>query len=217
MDTPWIRPLYTPTLHRPLLLQGLTASNPVADEVTHLLHGYLNPSKFAECYAPFFPDYLIADTTGLCRLPRCDFHVRTHPEPSVILVTGCRHLLPAGAYANYEVVGTILRYAKTLGCTCVISYGGVTVEHPDTTLYIAATSRRLAAATTHAFGGTPFPQGRIEGVIGLTLGLARRHGLVGVGVLKPLADAASTEVAALAVYNYLRHLLTSTTRDGPAG
>ncbi len=217
MDTPWIRPLYTPVLHQPLLLQGLTASNPVADRVTQLLQDYLNPTRFAECYAPYFPDYLIADATGLCRLPRCDFHVRTHPEPPVILVKGCRHLLSAGAYARYEVVATILRYAKTLGCTRVISYGGVTVEHPDNNLYIAATSRRLAAATIHAFGGTPFPGRRIEDPIGLTLGLARQHGLEGVGVFKPLADAASTEVAALAIYNYLRHVLASMTRDGPAG
>ncbi len=145
MDTPWIRSLYMPTLHQPLLLQGLTASNPVADGATQLLRDYLNPTKFAECYAPYFPDYLIADATGLCRLPRCDFHVRTHPEPHVILITGGRHLLPTGAYANYQVVATILRYAKTLGCTRVISYGGVTGEHPDNNLYIAATSRRLAA------------------------------------------------------------------------
>ncbi len=217
MDTTWIRPFNTPTLHQPILLQGLTTSDPVADVVTQLLRDYLNPTKFAECYSPCFPDYVIADATGLCRLPRCDLYVRTSSEPHVILVAGCRHLLPAGAYANYEIVATILRYAKTLGCTRVISYGSVPTEHPDNSLYIGATSRRLAAATIHAFGGSCFPLGHIEGLIGLTLGLARWYGLEGVGVLKPLADAASTEVVALAVFNYLRHVFASTTRDGPVG
>jgi proteasome assembly chaperone (PAC2) family protein len=215
VDRSWIKTLYKLTLHQPILLQGLTRLDPVAAAVTRLLRGHWNPTKFAECYSPYFPDYVIGDATGLCRLPRCEFHVQTHPEPHVILVAGCRHLLPAGAFANYEVFTTILRYAKALGCSRVVSYGGFMTERPDNSLYIAATSRHLAAATIQAFGGTIFPHGRIGGPMGLTLGLAHRYGLQGVGVLKPLADAASAEVTALAIFNYLLHVLAATTRDWP--
>jgi len=180
VDKSWIKTLYTPKLQKPLLLQGVSQSDPVTAMVTQLLLEHLNPTKFAECYSPYFPDYVIAEDTGLCSLP------------------------------NYEVFTTIVKYVKELGCTRVLSYGGFTIEQPDNSIYIAATSGHLASNTVKNYSGKIFSQDRLVGPKGLILGLAHSHGLKGVCVLKPIADAASSEVTALSIFNYVLKVIEPT-------
>jgi proteasome assembly chaperone (PAC2) family protein len=213
LDRSWIKTLYTPKLQKPILLQGISHSNQVTAIVTRLLLEHLNPTKFAECYSPYFPDYVIAEDTGLCSLLRCIFHVQTQREPNIILVTGDSQLLPEGAYANYEVFSTIVNYAKELGCTRVLSYGGFTTEQPENSIYIAATSGQLTSNTIKNYGGKIFSQDRLVGPMGLILGLAHIHGLKGVCVLKPLADTASSEVTALSIFNYVLKVIEPSKRE----
>jgi len=213
LDRSWIKTLYAPKLKKPILLQGVSQSDQVTATVTRLLLEYLNPTKFAECFSPYFPDYVIAEETGLCSLPRCEFHVHTQREPNIVLVTGGSQLLPKGAFANYEVFTAIVNYAKKLGCTHVISYGGVTTEQPDSSIYIAATSSQLASNTIKNCSGKIFSQDRIVGPMGLILGLAHNQGLQGVCVLKPIADAASSEVTALSIFNYVLKVIEAKKRE----
>lgn len=213
LDRSWIQTLYTPKLQKPLLLQGVSQADPVTAMVTRFLLEHLNPTTFAECYSPYFPDYLIAEDTGLCRLPRCEFRVHTQGVPSLILVTGSRQLLPEDAFANYEVFTTIINYIKELGCTRVLSYGGFTTDQPDNSIYIAATSSQLAAHTIKNYGGKIFSQDRLVGSKGLILGLAHSHGLKGVCVLRPMMDAASAEVTALSVFNYVLSVIEPKKRE----
>jgi hypothetical protein len=213
LDRSWIKTLYTPKLQKPLLLQGVSQSDPVAVTVTRLLLEHLNPTTFAECYSPYFPDYIIAEDTGLCSLPRCEFRVHTQRESSILLVTGSCQLLPEGAFANYEIFTTIINYVKELGCTRVMSYGGFTTDQPENSIYIAATSGQLAAHTITNYGGKIFGQDRLVGPKGLILGLAHSQGLEGVCVLKPITDAASSEVTALSVFNYVLKVIEPKKRE----
>lgn len=213
MDRSWIKTLYTPKLKKPILLQGVSQSDQVTAMVTRLLLEHLNPAKFAECYSPYFPDYVIAEETGLCSLPRCEFYVDSHREPNLVLVTGSSKLLPEGTFANYEVFTAIVNYAKKLGCTHVISYGGFTTVEPDSSIYIAATSSQLASNTIKNCSGKIFCQDRIVGPMGLILGLAHNQGLQGVCVLKPIADAASSEVTALSIFNYVLKIIEPKKRE----
>jgi proteasome assembly chaperone (PAC2) family protein len=213
LDRTWIKTLYTPNLQKPILLQGVSHTDQVTATVTRLLLEHFKPTKFAECYSPYFPDYVIVEDTGLCSLPRCEFHVHTQGEPNIILVTGNSQLLPEGAFANYEVFTTIVNYAKELGCTRVLSYGGFTTEQPDNSIYIAATSGQLASNTIKNYSGKIFSQDRLVGPMGLILGLAHSHGLKGVCVLKPLADAASSEVTALSIFNYVLKVIEPKIRE----
>jgi len=213
LDRSWIKTLYTPKLKKPILLQGVSQSDQVTAMVTRLLLEHLNPAKFAECYSPYFPDYVIAEETGLCSLPRCEFYVDSHREPNLVLVTGSSKLLPEGTFANYEVFTAIVNYAKKLGCTHVISYGGFTTVEPDSSIYIAATSSQLASNTIKNCSGKIFCQDRIVGPMGLILGLAHNQGLQGVCVLKPIADAASSEVTALSIFNYVLKIIEPKKRE----
>jgi proteasome assembly chaperone (PAC2) family protein len=213
LDRSWIKTLFTPKLQKPVLLQGVPHSDQVTATVTRLLLEHLNPTKFAECYSPYFPDYVIAEDTGLCSLPRCEFHVHTQREPNIILVTGDSQLLPEGSFANYEVFTTIVNYAKELGCTSVLSYGGFMTEQPENSIYIAATSGQLALKTIKNYSGKIFNQDRLVGPMGLILGLAHSHGLKGVCVLKPIADTASSEVTALSIFNYVLKVIEPSKRE----
>ncbi len=207
MDKSWIKPLYSPKLASPLFIQALALSDPVATNVTQLLLQYANPHKFAELYSPHFPDYLIAGADGLCSLPRCEFSVNNHLNPNIVLLTGNIEELPESPAANYEVFTTIVAYAKALGCTHVLSYGGFSTEDADNSIYVAATSGTLAAQTVNACGGKIFRHGEIAGAMGLILGLAQSQGLSGLCVLKPLIRRVPPEVTALAIFNYLLTLM----------
>ncbi len=213
MDRSWIKTLYTPKLKKPILLQGVSQSDQITAMVTKLLFEHLNPTKFAECYSPYFPDYLIAEETGLCSLPRCEFHVNSQIEPNLVLVTGSSELLPEGSFANYEIFTAIVNYAKKLGCTNVISFGGFNTLNPDSSIYIAATSSQLASNTIKKCSGKIFGQDRIVGPMGLILGLAYNQGIGGVCVLKPIADAASSEITALSIFNYVLKIIEPKKRE----
>ena len=175
--------------------------------VTKLLFEHLNPTKFAECYSPYFPDYIIAEETGLCSLPRCEFHVDSQREPNLVLVTGSRELIPEGTFANYEIFTAIVNYAKKLDCSHIISFGGFTTIKPDNSIYIAATSSQITSNTIKNCSGKIFNQDKIVGSMGLILGLAHNQGLQGVCVLKPTVDAASFEVTALSIFNYVLKII----------
>jgi proteasome assembly chaperone (PAC2) family protein len=203
LDTSWIKTLYTPKLASPLFIQALALSDPVATTVTQLLLQYANPQKFAELYSPHFPDYLIAGEDGLCTLPRCEFAANNHLNPNIVLLTGNIPQLPESPAANYEICTTIVTYAKALGCTHVLSYGGVPTEHADNSIYVAATSGTLAAQVVNACGGKICRRGEIAGAMGLILGLAQNQDLRGLCVLKPLIRGVPPEVTALAIFNYL--------------
>lgn len=203
MDKSWIKTLYNPKLKTPIFIHGLPLSDQVSAIVTQLLFEYSNPNKFAELYSPHFPDYIIAGEDGLCTLPRCEFYVNNQLDPNIVLLTGNIERLPEGPVANYEVFTTIVKYAKEVGCTRVLSYGGFTTKHAENSIYVAATSGTLAAQIVTAFGGKIFSQGEIIGARGLILGLAHSQDLSGLCILKPLVSSVPSEVTALAIFNYI--------------
>jgi proteasome assembly chaperone (PAC2) family protein len=209
LDKSWIKTLYAPKLVNPIFIQALALSDPVSTAVTRLLLQYANPHKFAELYSPHFPDYIIAGEDGLCTLPRCEFSANNHLTPNIVLLTGNMQQLPEGSAANYEVFTTIVTYVKALGCTHVLSYGGFPTEHPDNSIYVAATSETLAAHVVNACGGKIFSHGELAGAMGLILGLAQTQDLSGLCVLKPLISRVPPEVTALAIFNYLLSIMES--------
>ena len=49
--------------------------------------------------------------------------------------------------------------------------------------------------------------------MGLILGLAYNQGIGGVCVLKPIADAASSEITALSIFNYVLKIIEPKKRE----
>jgi len=209
LDRSWIKVLCKPRLNNPIFIQGLSSSDQVSSIVTRFLLEHTKPEKIAEFYSPYFPDYVVAEDDGLCSLPRYEFYASDQFNPNILLLTGDVQPLPDDTYANYEIFTTIFDYAREMGCKRFVSYKGFKSDQAENSIYIAATSGKLASNVAEKFGGKIFVQGRLGGPVGLILGLAHPQGLKGLCVLKPLAERVPAEVAALSIFNYLLKLLES--------
>lgn len=209
MDTSWINVLYKPTLRNPIFVQGLSTSDQASSAVTKLLLKHTNSKKFAEFYSPYFPDYILSKGNGLCNLLRYKLYTNDQFEPNIVLLIGNAQFLSDDAYANYEVFAKIFNYAKKIGCKRFISYMVFKPDQVEDTIYIAATSGKLASKVTKVFGGKVLSQGRISGAIGLILGLSHSQGFKGLCILKPLISDVPSEVTTLSLFNYILKILES--------
>lgn len=199
--------LYKPTLSNPILVEGLSSFDGLGQRVTQMLMEHSKAERFAELYSPYFPDFAIAGDDGLCRLPRYEFYTNGGFHPSTIIMTGEVQPLPEYTPAYYDVFGAALNFAIELGCRRIITFGNFVSGKPEREIYIASTSGRLSRSITVKLGGKLFSKGRIDGLIGMVLGLARLHNLSGVCILGASTEGTPLETMSLPVFDYLLKVL----------
>lgn len=209
MHRSYIKTIYKPMLKNPVFLQSVFNSDKCSLIVRRFLFNYFNFKKFAEFYSPYFPDYIIAKRDGLCSQLKYEFFVNNRTQPNIILLTGNIQPFTKNSYANYEIFTTIFNYISNLGCKNYMSYGSIQNNYLANTMYISATSNKRVIEVIKKFGGKIFRGGRINGVVGLIIGLAHFHDFDGLCILKPLADKGSLEIDALHLFKYLVKILES--------
>jgi len=183
MKTSEIRLLSKPKLNDPVFILGLSEQQGINSIVARALIEHTRAEKFAELYSPHFPDYVIAEETGLCHLPRYDLYASELFDPNIVIMSGDAGPSPDDGQAHYEVFNTTLGFARELGCRRFLSFGSFQAEKAEDKIYVAATTGRLVSSVTGKLGGKPFAKGRIDGLIGMILGLARVQGFPAICVL----------------------------------
>jgi proteasome assembly chaperone (PAC2) family protein len=108
--------------------------------------------------------------------------------------------------AHYEICEDVLDYARKFDCSMIVTIGGIPVSSEKKDVYIAATSNELAADLM-AKGGVVYGKGRIIGVTGLLLGLARERGLDGACLLGATSGQRVDKDAAANVFQFLMKTL----------
>ena len=196
-----------PKLSNPILVEGLSSFDGLGQRVAQMLIEHSKAEKFAELYSPHFPDFAVARDNGLCHLPRYEFHTNPAFQPNTIIMTGDIQPLPEYTPAYYDVFGTALSFAVELGCKRFITFGNFVSRKPEREIYIASTSEKLSKAITGKFGGKLFTKGRIDGLIGMILGLARLQGCQGVCILGASTEDTPYETMSSPVFNYLLKVL----------
>jgi proteasome assembly chaperone (PAC2) family protein len=200
-----------PSLSAPVFIQGITRVN-ARRSVSDLLIDHTQAIQFARLYSPHFPDYLEAAADGIGHLPHYNFYASTRYDPSLVLLTGDRQLLPSAAAANYEVFTAMITFIKKLRCTQIISYGYFSPERVEDTIYVGATSEALTKEITQTMGGHVLPEGQLRTSIGLILGLAQQLELPGICILKPIFGRHPPDIAVLSLFKYILTLIQ--TRSG---
>ncbi|MCW4018628.1 MAG: PAC2 family protein [Candidatus Bathyarchaeota archaeon] len=182
MDTPYLRETANPNLETPIFIQGLPGFGNVGKITAQLLIKYTDAKPFAQLYSPTFPDYVIVNSKGTCRLPHYAFYSTTIDDTNFVIMTGETQPSFDDVLAQYAVCGEIVNYVKTLNCQFLITIGGVPLTEDKAQIYVAATSKKLAEDFTSK-GAAVYSRGRIVGGTGLTLALAKEQGLRGVCLL----------------------------------
>lgn len=206
MDKSYFRLLFKPKLEKPTLVVGLPGFGNVGKIATKLLIKFVSAKPFAELYSPFFPDYVLINSHGICRPPRYEFYTSSSEKTDLIILTGDTQPSLDDVVAHYELCDHILDHAFGYGIQFLVTMGGMPVSNPKKEVYVAATSSSLAAEIMEK-GAIIYGKGRIMGGTGLFLGLAKKRGLNGVCLLGATTGMRADKGAALEIFKLLTKIL----------
>lgn len=213
MDKPYFREIFTPMLENPIFVQGLPGFGNVGKIAVHLLIKFCGAKPFAELYAPYFPDYVSVDSSGVCRLPKYEFYAAPMEKNDFIIMTGDTQPSFEDVVAHYELCGDILDFVAKYGCNLVITMGGVPSSENTARVYVAATSPRLAVDFMEK-GAVIYGKGRIVGATGLMLGMAKERGLEGICLLGATTGFRADRGAGFSVFKFLMKALGNEVKEG---
>ena len=200
--------LSKPNLETPIFVEGLSSFDGLGQRVTQMFIEHSKAEKFAELYSPYFPDFITAGDDGLCYLPRYEFYTNDNFHPNTILMTGDVQPLPEYTPAYYDVFGTAFNFAVECGCRRFVTFGNFLSRKLEREIYVTSTSSTLSKTLVEKLGGKLFSKGRIDGLIGMILGLARLHNLEGICILGASTEGTPFETMASPVFDYLLKILT---------
>ena len=213
MQKPYFRQTREPVLKSPVFVQGLPGFGNVGKIAAYLLIKFCGAKPFAELYSPSFPDYVSVNSKGICRLPRYEFHAASMKKNDFIILTGDTQPSFDDVVAHHEVCSEILGFLQKYGCSFYVTMGGVPLSQPNTHVYVAATSNRLAAEFMEK-GAVIYSKGRIIGATGLMLGLAKERGLEGVCLLGATTGFKADRGAGFSVFKFLMKALGNEVKEG---
>lgn len=213
MDKPYFRQMFEPALEKPIFVQGLPGFGNVGKIAAYLLIKFCSAKTFVELYSPSFPDYVSVNSKGICRLPRYEFYAASMEKNDFIILTGDTQPSFDDVVAHYEVCSEMLDFLETYGCGFFVTMGGVPTSRPNTQVYVAATSPKLAAEFMEK-GAVIYGKGRIMGATGLMLGLAKERGLEGVCLLGATTGFKADRGAGFSVFKFLMKALGNEVKEG---
>jgi uncharacterized protein (TIGR00162 family) len=172
-----------PELNDPVLIEGLPGIGFVANiSALHLIRE-LKARRFAEIRSSSFQDFAITAKNGEARFPVNElyFHKGRMRERDLIVLYGNTQALTT--FGQYELSGRILDIAQELGCSYIITLGGLRVREKVGTpkLYYAA-SNPQALEEVLSLGANRLG-GQIFGIAGLLIGLGKLRGMRGFCLL----------------------------------
>lgn len=205
MDKPYIKMLFKPELKNPITIAGFPGVGNVGVISIKLLVESLDAKLFAEFYSPALPDYTTVDPDGICSLLKYSFFV-SKVGIDLVLVKGDAQPLTDDIPAFYEVCGDLLDFINKMDCGLIIVIDGFPAAYPQRTIYIAGTSKNIVSEYA-SFGAKIYAGGRIIGMSGLLLGLAKIQGIKGICLLTPVSDMIADQEAAFNICRFLRRML----------
>jgi uncharacterized protein (TIGR00162 family) len=172
-----------PKLNNPILIEGLPGIGFVANIVALHLIRELKAEPFAEIRCSSFQDLAVTAEGGKTREPtnRLYYYSANGGDRDLIILYGNTQALTSTG--QYELCSRILTVSEKLGCRLVVTLGGLKreTEVKEPKLFFAATDRKIGKQMLQR--GVQIIDGRIFGVAGLLVGLARLRELDGFCLL----------------------------------
>jgi proteasome assembly chaperone (PAC2) family protein len=213
MDKSHFIQVSNPVLEKPIFVQGLPGFGNVGKIAAHLLIKFCGAKPYAELYSPSFPDYVSVNSSGICRLPRYEFHAAPMEKNDFIIMTGDTQPSFDDVVAHYSLCGEILDFVEKQGCSLIVTIGGAPITEEKTQVYVAATSARLALEFMEK-GAVIYSKGRIVGATGLVMGLAKERNLDGVCLLGATTGFRADRGAGFSVFKFLMKALGNEVKEG---
>jgi uncharacterized protein (TIGR00162 family) len=213
MDKPYLRQVSNPTLKKPIFVQGLPGFGNVGKIAAHLLVKFCGAKPFAELYSPSFPDYVTANSKGICRLPRYEFYAASTERNDFIIMSGDTQPSFDDVVSHYKLCDEVLDFVEKQNCSFIVTLGGVPITEEKKQVYVAATSPRLALEFMEK-GAVIYSKGKIVGATGLMLALAKERNMEGISLLGPTNGFQADRGAGFAVFKFLMKALGNEVKEG---
>ncbi|RLI22438.1 hypothetical protein DRO54_01190 [Candidatus Bathyarchaeota archaeon] len=213
MDKTFLKWLFKPDIKEPILVEGLPGFGNIGRITAKLLVDFCGGKRFLELYSPYFPDYVVVDSQGICRPPRYEFYAASTKDKHLIILTGDTQPSIEDVNVHYELGAEILDVAEQFGCNTIITIGGVPIQNPNREIFVAATSSKLASELIER-GALLYSKGRIMGATGILLGLAKIRGWTGICLLGATTGLRADKEAALSVFRFLLKILGLEEKEG---
>jgi proteasome assembly chaperone (PAC2) family protein len=213
MDKPYLRQVSNPTLKKPIFVQGLPGLGNVGKIAAHLLVKFCGAKPFADLYSPSFPDYVTANSKGICRLPRYEFYAANTERNDFIIMSGDTQPSFDDVVSHYKLCDEVLDFIEKQDCSFIVTLGGVPITEEKKQVYVAATSPILALEFMEK-GAVIYSKGRIVGATGLMLALAKERNMEGISLLGPTNGFQADRGAGFAVFKFLMKALGNEVKEG---
>jgi uncharacterized protein (TIGR00162 family) len=213
VDNPYLRELSKPVLEDPIFVQGLPGFGNVGKIAAHLLIKFCGAKPFLKLYSPSFPDYVSVTSKGICTLPKYEFYAAVMEKNDFVVMTGDVQPSFDDVPAHYAICGSTLDIIEKLGCSMIVTIGGMPMTEEKAQVYVAATSPRLAQEFMDK-GAVIYSKGRIVGATGLLLGLAKERGLEGLCLLGATSGFRADRGAGFSVFKFLMKALGNEVKEG---
>jgi len=205
--------LSKPAVKNPIFVQGLPGFGNVGKIAAHLLIKFSNAKLFMELYSPLFPDYVSISSKGVCSLPKYEFYAAGMEKNDFVVMTGDTQPSFDDVLGHYSICGDVLDVVEKLGCSMIVTMGGMPMMEEKTQIYVAATSPRLAQEFMDK-GAVIYSKGRIMGATGLLLAQAKERGLEGLCLLGATNGLRTDRGAGFSVFKFLMKALGNEVKEG---
>lgn len=193
----------TPEVRTPIFVVALPGVGNIGLIALGLLLKFSDGKRFAHYHSKNFPDYVIVEETGICRLPGFDFYASKSVEPNLVLAMSDTPIISEEPKNYYDVLDEVVRFALELNSTIMVAVDGVAaVDGEGDSIHVVATAKELVA-DFEKFGAHSCEAPRLPGSVGLLVGLSQRHGLRGVGLLGNTASSVPDGEAGQRMYDFL--------------
>jgi hypothetical protein len=213
VDNSYFNELSKPAVENPIFVQGLPGFGNVGKIAAHLLIKFCSAKLFMELYSPLFPDYVSVSSKGVCSLPKYEFYGAAMDRNDFVVMTGDTQPSFDDVLGHYAICGDVLDVVEKLGCSLIVTMGGMPMIEEKAQVCVAATSPRLAQEFMDK-GAVIYSKGRIMGATGLLLALAKERGLEGLCLLGATNGLRTDRGAGFSVFKFLMKALGNEVKEG---
>ncbi|MBN1386248.1 PAC2 family protein [Candidatus Woesearchaeota archaeon] len=175
-----------PKLSRPVLIEGLPGIGNVGKITIDFIVDKLEARKVIDLVSHSFPPSVYINEENLVELPSIEIYHKRIKGRDFLFLAG--DVQPVNEESSYEFSETIIDMLKRMGCTEIITMGGIglpTVPRSPV-VFATANSKRILDKYCRSTSLNPKSYGKIGpivGVTGLLIGLAERQGIDAIALL----------------------------------
>ncbi|MEM2849225.1 MAG: PAC2 family protein [Candidatus Bathyarchaeia archaeon] len=174
----------TPKLENPILIEGLPGIGLVASLTAHYIIERFKANKFCDIKSPFFKPIAVVDKDGRLKTPiNSLYYIKTPSEARGDLIVLYGNNQAATFTGQNELSETILDLASKFGCVAIVTLGGFSTLTPSSPPKVYYATNHLEYASTFEKMGLKELSGRVYGMAGVLIGLAKLRGMRSICLL----------------------------------